>query len=131
MSAYGKNQQTGAHIHGGEFVRVDLGSRLSGSRCITDERSLAGAARATRGVPVLVCNLGLDLWIWGYRYGYVSMTHYTDPGGTVSMTLYVELGGISRRVLDPVYIQNLILSSKFDKHGVSIYFFVDNQGYRP
>ena len=21
------------------------------------------------------------------------MTHYTDPGGTVSMTLYVELGG--------------------------------------
>ena len=59
------------------------------------------------------------------------MTHYTDPGGTVSMTLYVELGGISRRVLDPVYIQNLILSSKFDKHGVSIYFFVDNQGYRP
>ena len=47
------------------------------------------------------------------------------------MTPYVELGGISRRVLNPVYIQELILSSKFDKHEVSIYFFVDNQGYRP
>ena len=52
-----------------------------------------GVARATRGVPVLVCNLGLDLWILGYRYGYVSMTHYTDPGGTVSMTPYVRIWG--------------------------------------
>ena len=38
-------------------------------------------ARATGGVPVLVCNLGLDLWILGYRYGYVSMTHYITPVG--------------------------------------------------
>jgi len=47
------------------------------------------------------------------------------------MSLYMDMGGISRRVLDPVYIQNSILSSKFDKQGVSIYFFVDNQRYRP
>ena len=54
---------------------------------------LQGVTRATRGVPVLVCNLGMDLWILGYRYGYVSMTRCTDPGGTVSMTPYVDVWG--------------------------------------
>jgi len=39
------------------------------------------ATRATGGGLVLVCNLGLDLWILGYRYGYVSMTHYITPAG--------------------------------------------------
>ena len=60
---------------------------------IGKENQVVGHARATRGVPVLVCNLDMDLWIWGYRYGYVSMTRYTDPGGTVSMTPYMDVGG--------------------------------------
>ena len=33
--------------------------------------------RATGGGLVLVCNLGLDCWILGYRYGYVAMSRYT------------------------------------------------------
>ena len=64
---------------------------LSGSH-ITEKIGAMWVARATGGVPVLVCNLDMDLWIRGYRYGYVSMTHYTDPGGTVSMTPYVGMG---------------------------------------
>ena len=47
------------------------------------------------------------------------------------MTPYVELGGISRRVLDPLYIQMFILSSKFGKTPLPDNFFVDNQSYRP
>ena len=73
----------------------------------------------------------MDLWILGYRYGYVSMTHCTDPGGTVSMTPYVGVGGISRRVLDPVYLRDSILSSKIDKTPLLNNFFIDNQGYQP
>ena len=60
---------------------------------IADDFRLSGAARATRGYRYPVCNLDMDLWIWGYRYGYVSMTRYTDPGGTVSMTPYVDVWG--------------------------------------
>ena len=39
------------------------------------------ATRATGGGLVLVCNLDLDLWIWGYLYGYVCMSHYITPVG--------------------------------------------------
>ena len=60
------------------------------------------ATRATGGGLVLVCNLNMDLWILGYRYGYVSMTHYTDPSGTVSMTPYVRIWGYIPAGLRPI-----------------------------
>ena len=37
--------------------------------------------RATGGAPVLLCNVAINLWILGYPYGYVSMTHYITPAG--------------------------------------------------
>ena len=59
---------------------------------LTDVQGPIRVARATGGVPVSVCNVSIDLCILGYRYGYVSMTHRTDPGRTVSMTPYVNVG---------------------------------------
>lgn len=82
-----------AQMQGGN--RRDL-ARVPGNVGTCDLTDVLGpirVARATGGVPVSVCNLDLDLWILGYRYGYVSMTHCTDPGGTVSMTPYVRIWG--------------------------------------
>ena len=44
---------------------------------LTDVQGLIRVARATGGVPVSVCNVSIDLWILGYRYGYVTMSRYT------------------------------------------------------
>ncbi len=44
---------------------------------IADAVPLTGAARATRGYRYLVCNVSIDCWILGYRYGYVAMSRYT------------------------------------------------------
>lgn len=81
---------------------------------ITEKIGAIRVARATGGVPVLVCNLDLDLWIWGYLYGYVCMSHYITPAGRPafpvgkfcnSLTDFIwYCGGISRRVLDPLYM---------------------------
>ena len=70
-----------AQIQGG-FRRVL--ARVPGNVGTCDLTDVLGpirVARATGGVPVSVCDLGLDLWILSYRYGYVSMTHYITPAG--------------------------------------------------
>ena len=52
-----------------------------------------GYARATRGVPVPVCNPDIFFCIFYFLYGLVSMTRHTAPAYFVSMTPSVELRG--------------------------------------
>jgi hypothetical protein len=55
--------------------------------------SRQGYARATRGVPVPVCNPDIFFCIFYFLYGLVSMTRHTAPAYFVSMTPSVELRG--------------------------------------
>ena len=79
----------------------------------------------------------------GYRYLYamcrlivgfrvIGMDMFASPLGLPGGTHVLQLfggnrggyGGISRRVLDPLYIRYLILSSKFSKRGVCFIFLL-------
>ena len=70
-----------AQMQGGNWRHLVWVPGNVGTCDLTDVQGLIRVARATGGVPVSVCNVSIDCWILGYRYGYVTMSHHTNPAG--------------------------------------------------